>query len=163
MEKENDIRTRSFAAAIAEADAGWRAGEGGPFGAAVIRGGEIIAVAHNTVLRDCDPTRHAEMNALSSAGRALASPHLAGCVLVASSEPCPMCLAAAYWARVDAVWFAASAEVAAKFGFADVDFYDELAKPPEQRRLRVFRPADAPTVGVEAVFRAWKEANGKLY
>jgi tRNA(Arg) A34 adenosine deaminase TadA len=164
MQFTDNVRRAAYNAALTEAARGSRQGHGGPFGAAVINAeGNIIAVGHNTVLKDCDPTRHAEMNAISAAGRALGSAHLKDCILVASSEPCPMCLAASYWARVKEVWYVLPAATAAEFGFDDVLFYQEMALPPEQRSLRVFQPEDALVEPATEVFRRWKEANGKIY
>ncbi|NUN93821.1 MAG: nucleoside deaminase, partial [Verrucomicrobiae bacterium] len=86
--------------ALASAAEGVRLGHGGPFGACVVREGRAIAVAHNTVLRDRDPTAHAEMNALRAACRALGTHDLSGGVIYATAEPCPMCLGAIAWARL---------------------------------------------------------------
>ncbi|MDR2677827.1 MAG: nucleoside deaminase [Zoogloeaceae bacterium] len=112
-------------------------GDGGPFGAVVVKDGRIIAEGWNRVIATCDPTAHAEVEALRKAGAALSSFHLAGTTLYASSEPCPMCLAAAFWARVARIVHANPRLEAAKAGFADDAFYAELALPPEQRQLPV--------------------------
>lgn len=109
--------------ALAEARRGMDAGHGGPFGAVVVREGELIASAHNEVLLRRDPTAHAEVLAIRSACERLGSFSLAGCTLYASCEPCPMCLGAALWARVDAVVHAGSREDAAAVGFDDAAFY----------------------------------------
>lgn len=98
---------------------GLRAGQA-PFGAIVLRDGEEVVAAHNTVGRDTDPTAHAEINALRAAARALGSTTLAGCTLVSTCEPCPMCLAAAYWAGVEAVVFGASIRDAEAAGFDQI-------------------------------------------
>lgn len=81
---------------------------GGPFGAIIVRDGIIIAAAGNSVIRDCDPTAHAEMNAIRQACRSLKTFNLSGCVLYTSCECCPMCYTAAYWARVSKIFYAAS-------------------------------------------------------
>lgn len=81
---------------------------GGPFGAIIVRDGTIVAAAGNSVLRDCDPTAHAEMNAIRQACRTLGTFNLSGCILYTSCECCPMCYAAAYWARVGKIFYAAS-------------------------------------------------------
>lgn len=108
--------------------------EGGPFGAVVARDGVIIAEGWNRVLIDHDPTAHAEVTAIRRACRALGSFELRGCVLYASCEPCPMCAAAAMWARVDRVVFAASTgDASAIAGFDDGPFYEQLALPPSKR------------------------------
>lgn len=111
------------------------AGEGGPFGAVVARGDEVLAEGWNQVTPACDPTAHAEVVALRGAAARLHDFSLAGCVLYTSCEPCPMCLAAAYWARVDRIVFAATRADAAAGGFDDAFLYDELARPLGQRRL----------------------------
>ncbi|MDA3629301.1 nucleoside deaminase [Saccharopolyspora oryzae] len=97
---------------------------GGPFGALVVRDGEVIATGTNKVTVDLDPTAHAEVTAIRNACRALGTFKLDGCVLVTSCEPCPMCLASALWARVDRVLFAADRDDAADAGFDDRAFYD---------------------------------------
>ncbi|WP_303784830.1 nucleoside deaminase [Azovibrio restrictus] len=110
-------------------------GEGGPFGALITRDGEIIAEAWNRVVADKDPTAHAEILAIRAACRKLGHFHLSGCTLYASSEPCPMCLAAAYWARVDRIVYANDREAAAAIGFSDAALYDELQCPPGRRQV----------------------------
>jgi tRNA(Arg) A34 adenosine deaminase TadA len=125
---------------------------GGPFAALVVRGDEVVADGVNRVTRDLDPTAHAEVVAIRAACRALRSHVLAGTVLVSSCEPCPLCLAAALWARVDAVLYAADRHDAAEGGFDDRAFYDLFARPRESwsvpvRQLRVSGATDP--------FRAW--------
>ena len=110
-------------------------GSGGPFGAVLVRDGCIVGEGANSVTTICDPTAHAEVNAIRAAARALGSFSLAGCQLYTSCEPCPMCLAAAYWARVDAIVYGASAADAARAGFDDALFYAELARPAAERQV----------------------------
>ncbi len=112
-----------------------RQGRGGPFGAVVARDGTIVARGWNAVTSTNDPTAHAEVVAIRRACRALGTFSLAGCVLYASCEPCPMCLAAAYWARVDRLVFAATKDDAARAGFDDALIYREIPLPPEARTL----------------------------
>jgi guanine deaminase len=110
--------------------------EGGPFGAVVARDGIVVAEGWNRVLIDHDPTAHAEVTAIRRACRNLAAFELHGCVLYASCAPCPMCAAAAMWARVDRVVFAASTDEASRIaGFDDGPFYEQLALPPSKRAL----------------------------
>ncbi|MCU0246793.1 MAG: nucleoside deaminase, partial [Bryobacter sp.] len=92
---------------------------GGPFGAVVVRGGTVIAQAANRVTASHDPTAHAEVRAIRAACRKLGTHQLDGCEIYSSCEPCPMCLGAIYWARLSAVYFAASREDAARAGFDD--------------------------------------------
>jgi guanine deaminase len=144
--------------AIAAAIEGLRAGEGGPFGALVARGDEVVAVACNRVLSRNDPTAHAEIEAIRAACAKLSTYHLEGCDLYATCEPCPMCLAAAYWARADRVFHACDRDDAARAGFGDAEFHREIALPARERRL--------PVVSFEreaglSVFRAWLERPDK--
>ncbi|HED66617.1 MAG TPA: nucleoside deaminase [Planctomycetes bacterium] len=99
---------------------------GGPFGAVVVRDGEIVARGANRVLADLDPSAHAEVVALRGAARALGTHDLSGTILYASCEPCPMCLGASLWARVDMIVFAADRRDAAAAGFDDERFYRAL-------------------------------------
>jgi tRNA(Arg) A34 adenosine deaminase TadA len=110
-------------------------GAGGPFGAVIVRDGRIVAEAVNTVTATNDPTAHAEVNAIRAAARALGSFTLAGCHLYTSCEPCPMCLAAACWARMDGIFYGASAADAERAGFDDAFLYQELRKDNTQRKL----------------------------
>ena len=108
---------------------------GGPFGAVVVKDGKVIAEASNTVTVDNDPTAHAEVNAIRKACAALGTFDLSGCELYTSCEPCPMCLAACYWAHIDKVYYAADREDAAAAGFDDSDIYREVALPVDRRRI----------------------------
>ena len=126
--------------------------DGGPFGAVVVRGDEVLATAHNRVVGDNDPTAHAEIGAIRAACAALGSFQLDGCELYASCEPCPMCLGAIYWARPAAVFFSATREDAAQAGFDDAFIYEEIALPREARTLRM-RRVEHPQAGEP--FAAW--------
>src|SRR5579875_2050943 len=107
---------------------------GGPFGAVVVRNGEVIAAEANSVTRTNDPTAHAEVNAIRAACAKLATFQLTGCDVYTSCEPCPMCLAALYWSRCRAIYYGNCAADAASAGFDDEFLYDELRKPIPQRR-----------------------------
>ncbi|MBW1883737.1 MAG: nucleoside deaminase [Deltaproteobacteria bacterium] len=113
--------------------------DGGPFGALVARGGEVVAEGWNRVPSSHDPTAHAEIVAIRAAAQSLVSFSLEGCVLYCSCEPCPMCLAASYWARIDHVYYANTRSDAAAIGFDDQFFYDELARPISERSLPLTR------------------------
>lgn len=102
---------------------------GGPFGAVVVRDGVAVATGVNRVTHDHDATAHAEMTALRAAGAALGTHELVGCTLYASCRPCPMCMTAAWWARVDRIVFAAESHEAAAVGFDDVRFWEDIADP----------------------------------
>ena len=135
-----------------------REGTGGPFGAIVIRDGRIIARGQNRVLETNDPTAHAEVVAIREACRALGTFDLRGCDLVSSCEPCPMCLAAIYWARLESVTYAATRTEAAEAGFDDEKFYREFALPPESRALPC---RHHPHPGASDAFRAWVADPGR--
>lgn len=110
-------------------------GRGGPFGAVVVRDGRIIAEGANQVTATNDPTAHAEVTVLRKAAHALNAFDLSGCEIYSSCEPCPMCLAACYWSRVDAIYFAAGSADAARAGFDDAFLYAEMRKHSSHRRL----------------------------
>jgi guanine deaminase len=112
-----------------------RAKHGGPFGAIIVCGDEIVASGWNQVTSTNDPTAHAEITALRAAATHLNTFILTGCVLYSSCEPCPMCLSAAYWARVDRIVFAATRQDAAGAGFDDEELYRELMQPLASRKL----------------------------
>jgi guanine deaminase len=101
---------------------------GGPFGAVIVRDGELLASGQNRVTRDLDPTAHAEVLAIRSACRTIGDFSLAGCHLYTSCEPCPLCVAACLWARLDGVTYAADRDDAARGGFDDRDFYELFAR-----------------------------------
>ena len=104
---------------------------GGPFGAVIVRGDELIATGVNRVVPTLDPTAHAEVVAIREACQRVGDFRLTGCVLFSSCEPCPLCLAASLWARVDRVVFAADRDDAADAGFNDRDFYDLFEQPKQ--------------------------------
>ena len=112
-----------------------RSGRNGPFGALVVKGGRVVGRGWNRVVEKADPTAHAEIAAIRQACRRLRTHVLAGCTLYASCEPCPMCLAAIYWARIDRVVFACTRRDAAAAGFDDERIYRELAKPFGKRKI----------------------------
>jgi tRNA(Arg) A34 adenosine deaminase TadA len=144
--------------AVAAAQAGVTRQDGGPFGAVIVRNGQIISRACNRVIREQDPTAHAEVNAIREACRVLGRIHLEDCDLYTSCEPCPMCLGAIYWARLRSVYFAATRNDAAAVGFSDAAIYGELALPPEARAVS-FVKTDA--AAARAVMRAWQADTGK--
>jgi guanine deaminase len=110
---------------------------GGPFGAVVVKEGKIIGEGYNQVIKNSDPTWHAEMHAIREASKKLGNPHLEGCVIYTSAECCPMCLAAAYWAHIDYIYYASTTEDALKYGdFQDIDILSELCKNPKDRKIK---------------------------
>jgi guanine deaminase len=134
-------------------------GQGGPFGAVIVRGGEIIARGNNRVTSTNDPTAHAEVVAIREAARALKTFSLAGCEIYTSCEPCPMCLSAIYWARLDRIYFANTRADAAAIGFDDDLIYREIPLPIEERA----KPMQ-PLLREEAlsVFKEWSAMPDKI-
>jgi guanine deaminase len=111
---------------------------GGVFGAVVVRDGKIVAEGMNRVVASHDPTWHAEMEAIRLACITLQSFKLKGCTLYTAGEPCPMCMATAYWAEIDRIFYSATVEDAFTYGqFDDRYIYKELALPPEKRKIRM--------------------------
>ena len=123
--------------AIALATENVLAARGGPFGAVIVRDGQIVGEGANSVTASYDPTAHGEVNAIRAACRTLGTFTLAGCQLYTSCEPCPMCLAASYWARLDAIYYGCSAADAARAGFDDAFLYAEFRKDQPSRGLPV--------------------------
>ena len=138
--------------AIALATENVKQGKGGPFGAVVVHDGRIVGEGANTVTATNDPTAHAEVNALRAAAKALNTFTLNGCDLYSSCEPCPMCLAAAYWARVDAIYYGAGAADAARAGFDDAFLYAEMGKAHAMRMLPITQLLSDEA---RASFEAW--------
>ena len=152
---------RFIAEAIRLAVDGVNAGDGGPFGAVVVRDGKIVGRGHNCVTSRNDPTAHAEITAIRDACEQLGTFHLTGCDLYASCEPCPMCLAAAYWSRVDRLFYAACRDDAAAAGFDDETIYAELGLPIAERSLPMLR---IHSDEVARPFEVWRgKADKKLY
>ena len=110
-------------------------GSGGPFGALVVKNGQIIGKGHNQVTEHCDPSAHAEIMAIRQACKNSHDFQLTDCTLYSSCEPCPMCLSAIYWARIPRLVYAASADQAAEAGFDDRFIYQQLSKPAGERSL----------------------------
>ncbi|MDP2698942.1 nucleoside deaminase [Thalassospira sp.] len=134
-------------------------GCGGPFGAVIVRDGKVIAEGWNNVTSSNDPTAHAEVSAIRAACEILGTFDLSGCEIYTSCEPCPMCLAAIYWARIDHIYYANGREDAAAIGFDDQFLYDEVAKPVSARSL----PCDHIELPeAREVFQAWAEKEDKI-
>jgi len=136
-----------------------REGAGGPFGAVIVKNGKVIAEGWNRVTSTNDPTAHAEVTAIRDACKALGTFSLEGCDIYTSCEPCPMCLSAIYWARLDRIYFANTRQDAAAIGFDDEFLYREVPKPVETRSI--------PTVKLNmseaaAVFAEWQVKPDKV-
>lgn len=121
--------------AIALATENVQSGRGGPFAAVIVHAGRVVGEGVNTVTATNDPTAHGEVNAIRAACKALGTFKLAGCELYTSCEPCPMCLAASYWARLDAIYYGCSAADAARAGFDDAFLYGEMRKQKPDRMI----------------------------
>jgi guanine deaminase len=134
-------------------------GKGGPFAAVIVRGSRVVGEGANSVTATHDPTAHGEVNAIRAACKALGTFTLAGCQLYTSCEPCPMCLAAGYWARLDAIYFGCGAADAARAGFDDAFLYAEFRKDASARKL-----PSTQLLGDEAwaSFAAWIESTNKI-
>lgn len=147
--------------AIRLAIEGVKNGNGGPFGAVIVKEGQIVGRGQNRVLVDKDPTAHAEVVAIRDACRQLGHFQLDGCVVYASSEPCPMCLGAIYWSRPSRIVFGCGRDDAARINFDDAFIYDELDHHHSDRHI----PAEQ-MMREEALqaFRLWQEKeNRTLY
>ena len=131
---------------------------GGPFGAVIVKDGEIVAKSANSVTIDNDPTAHAEVNTIRKASRRLGTFDLSGCTIYTSCEPCPMCLGAIYWSHIDHIFYGNTRKDAASIDFADDFIYEELAKPMERRSVPFVQ-----ILGDEAgeTFRLWREKADK--
>jgi guanine deaminase len=136
-----------------------QSGRGGPFGAVVVRGNDIIAEGANQVTSTNDPTAHAEVVAIREACRKLRVFDLEGCEIYSSCEPCPMCLGAIYWARLSRIYFANADEDAAKIGFDDSMIYRELRQPHSLRKISMIQMMREEAL---AAFRAWESKPNKI-
>lgn len=132
---------------------------GGPFGAVIAKDGKIIATGVNRVTASCDPTAHAEVSAIRSAANQLGTFDLSGYEIYTSCEPCPMCLGAIYWARLDKMYYANNKADAKNIGFDDSFIYDELELKPTDRKL----PSEV-LLADEAIkaFEAWAQKDDKI-
>ena len=125
---------------------------GGPFGCVIVRDGTIIAEGVNQVLAEQDPTCHGEVAAIRAACKSLGTHDLSGCTLYTSCEPCPMCYAASWWARIETIYYAATIEDAKEFGdFDDLPIYESVKLPGPQRAL------PAREIDREAMLKVWRE------
>ena len=145
--------------AIALATENVVSGRGGPFGAVIVKSGEIVASGTNLVTASTDPTAHAEVVALRNAATALGTFDLTGCEVYTSCEPCPMCLSAIYWSHCDAIFYGNTSADAAAAGFDDAFLYEEIKRPSGQRRI-----PSANILRQQALsnFEAWREYAGRI-
>jgi guanine deaminase len=136
-----------------------RSGQGGPFGAVVVKDGAVVAEGSNLVTSTNDPTAHAEVVAVRRACQALGTFDLTGCEIYTSCEPCPMCLSAIYWARLSRIYYANDRHDAAKIGFRDDFLYHEIPLPLEQRAIPMQRVLQAEGW---AAFEEWDRNPDKV-
>ena len=132
---------------------------GGPFGAVIVKNGEVVAVGTNRVTANNDPTAHAEVMAIRAACQRLNTFRLSDCEIYTSCEPCPMCLSAIYWSGIRIIYYGNNALDAARIGFSDQFIYDELKRPLIQRvipAINLMRPE------AQAAFRAGEEKRDKI-
>ena len=136
-----------------------RAGNGGPFGAVVVKDGKVIAKGSNRVTSTNDPTAHAEVVAIREACKVLGTFQLAGCEIYTSCEPCPMCLGAIYWARPDKMYFANTKTDAAAIGFDDQFIYNEIELGVHQRQLPTEQLLNDEAL---VAFKEWEQKTDKI-
>jgi len=134
-------------------------GNGGPFGAVIVKDNKIIARGVNKVTSDNDPTAHAEVVAIRNACKELGTFQLDGCEIYTSCEPCPMCLGAIYWARPDKMYYANTKQDAADIDFDDDFIYQELALPYGERKLKTIQLLRDEAI---EAFNLWKDSNNKI-
>lgn len=134
-------------------------GNGGPFGAVVVKNDQIIARGANAVTTKNDPTAHAEIVAIRQACSVLNSFQLTGCQVYSSCEPCPMCCGALMWARPDVIYYANTHLDAAGIGFDDAMIYEQLTVVPEKRLIPCVHVAEG---GAAEAFKAWAEKEKKI-
>ena len=133
-------------------------GEGGPFGAVIVKNDLIIAKSANCVTKDNDPTAHAEIVAIRLACKSLDTFNLEGCIIYTSCEPCPMCLSAIYWAAIKKVYYGNSKEDAGKIGFDDAFIYEELKLKPENRKVKSQQLLTEKAI---LTFNLWEKSKSK--
>ena len=134
-------------------------GRGGPFGALIVRDNQVIATGANCVTASNDPTAHAEVTAIRNACTQLNTFSLTGCEIYTSCEPCPMCLAAIYWARLGAIYYGSTAAEAAAVGFDDAFLYREVALPISQRTIPTTNLLPEQAI---SSFNAWRQHAGRI-
>jgi len=154
MEYNKDFMRSAISLSIQSVKSG-----GGPFGALIVKDGQIVAAGTNRVTKDNDPTAHAEIVAIRTAAQQLGTFNLSGCELYTSCEPCPMCLAAIYWSHLDKIYYGNTKEDAKNIGFDDSFIYEEIALKPEDRKLKSehVMPYEA-----KVAFHDWERKEDKI-
>jgi guanine deaminase len=131
----------------------------GPFGAVIVKNDNVVGIGTNQVTKNLDPTAHAEITAIRDACRKLNTFALNGCEIYTSCEPCPMCLGAIFWSRLDRVYFGATRDDAAKANFDDHHFYEEIQKPLHQRKTPMLQLMRSDCI---KLFNAWEALGSKI-
>ncbi len=153
IEKHNDFMRKAIELSIENVE-----NQGGPFGAVIVKDGEIIATGVNRVTSNNDPTAHAEVMAIRAAAQKLNDFNLSGCTIYTSCEPCPMCLSAIYWARINQIYYGNTKRDAKDIGFDDSFIYDEIDKPVNERTIKAHQILhDEALEG----FKKWKHSENK--
>jgi len=147
--------------AIALAYQGMSGGHGGPFGAVIVKDGEIVGQGHNRVLSSSDPTAHAEVTSIRDASKNLQHFDLSGCDIYVNALPCPMCMSAIFWARIGKVYYGSTPQDVAAIGFDDQAFYEQLALPPGQRKVPAIMVPECYDEAV-AGLNAWTHIDSRI-
>ena len=148
-----------FQIACAEAEQGMQAGDGGPFGAVVVKDGKVIGKGHNRVLSSHDSTAHAEITAIRQAEQVENNHDLTGCEIYTTCYPCPMCLGAIMWARISRVYYGCTVEEAAAIGFDDKAFYEAFSSPDSNRYINM-EHHDNPQC--HSLFQKWLKLDNRV-
>jgi len=156
---ENHSNEKFMRIAIELSEYNVKQGQGGPFGAVIVKDGIVIAQSANKVIAENDPTAHAEISAIRLACRELGTYNLAGCEIYTSCEPCPMCLGAIYWAHIDKIYYANTKADAAAIGFDDHLIYNELACNMDKRKLPFIQLLRGEAL---ATFKLWQLLGSKI-
>jgi len=154
LKKEEDFMREAIGLSVENID-----NNGGPFGAVIVKDGKIIAKGVNRVTTNNDPTAHAEVNAIRKAAEILGTYDLKGCEIYSSCEPCPMCLGAIYWARLDKLYYANTKQDAKNIDFDDSFIYEELDLPIEKRKIPTIQMLSKEAI---QAFNKWREKEDKI-
>ena len=154
LKKEEDFMREAIGLSIENIE-----NNGGPFGAVIVKDGKVIAKGVNRVTSNNDPTAHAEVNAIRKAAEALGTYDLKGCEIYSSCEPCPMCLGAIYWARLDKLYYANTKQDAKDIDFDDSFIYEELDLPIEKRKIPTIQMLNNEAI---KAFNKWREKKDKI-
>jgi tRNA(Arg) A34 adenosine deaminase TadA len=156
QEVDQNYNPKYMLRAVELSEMAYKSGKGLPIGCVITRNGEIIGEGHNEVFLRMNPTAHAEMVAIERACEKAESVQLSGCELYTSVEPCPMCLSAIYWAKIDKIYYVNTSSEVAEFGFDDSFIFDELRKNAEQRKIKSVQVSEP---NARFVLERWKDSD----